>query len=139
MISARIPTNTISLKRAQILSVTRQLLLADMELMEGLGNLVCDYCGGPEGEEPYDGHSVTCPFADAVEAVFQPRAVGDEAIKAEALQIRDALVTLVAADYHMMAMDEPCPYCDSDLGHEDDCVMKAVLEVLTYVPRSELV
>lgn len=124
--------------RAELLITARELLWADAQLMGDLGNHGCDYCVGSD-EKRHDGHSIACPFADMVEILFRKRTVGEEAIRVEALEIRDAIVNLMAADYHMMGMDEPCPYCESEFSHRDNCVITEVLEVLTHIPREVLV
>ena len=121
--------------RAQLLVATRDLLMADAEMMDDMGNSGCDYCKGGDDDVP-DGHDLECPFASAFEIVLQERAQGEEAIKEEAKAIRDALVYLVSADFQLMGTQSPCMYCDDVYSHEEDCVFDAAIDTLVRIPRA---
>jgi hypothetical protein len=121
-------------ERAQLLMAARDLMFADAEMMDDLGNHGCHYCTGGDDDVP-DGHDLGCPFANMVEILIQPRAHGETAIKEECKAIRDALVYLVAADFQLMGTRPPCLYCDSIESHEEGCVLADAVEILALIPR----
>lgn len=120
-------------KRAQLIVDLRNLVYADAELMEDFGNNGCDYCGAD------DGHEEHCVFADAFGILLQDRANGIEGIKAEALEIRDALVMLLSADYHLMGTLADCAYCGSAYSHKGNCVFNDALETIIRIPRNDFI
>ena len=124
-------------QRAQLLIATRNLLYADAELMDDLGNSGCDYCGGGDEDVP-DGHDLSCNFATAFELLLQERAVGEEEIRKETMAIRDALVMLIADDFSMMLAKDPCWYCESEHSHTDECVFNNAIETLSRIKREDL-
>lgn len=126
--------------RAELLVALRELMYKDAELMEAnghdaLGNDGCDYCNG--SEDTYDGHGEHCPFANAVELLFQDRAITLEGIKEEARELRWALVDLASEDYLMMEETEPCTHCDGD-EHTGGCPLHNALQVVKRITLESL-
>ena len=121
-------------ERAQLLVALRDLVYADAMLMEDFGNKNCDYCSGGDDDVP-DGHDLTCNFAAAFDILLHERATGEEEIKAEITDIRDALVMLISEDMELSGSTGPCPYCDSEYSHEDDCVFEEAIQTLIRIPR----
>lgn len=134
------PVSKLVQQRAQLLVATRDLLYADAEMMEDFGNSNCDYCTGGDEDVP-DGHDLDCPFANAFEIILEERAQGEGAIRQEALDIRDALVMLVATDFSLMGVNTPCDYCgvDNEHPHTDSCVFNAAVDILETIKRSDLI
>jgi hypothetical protein len=132
---------TLRVARADLLIALRELMYKDAELMEAngidaLGNDGCHYCKG--SEEYGDGHDKHCPFANAVELLFQHRATTLEGIKAEARELRWTLVDLASADYLMSNVTVPCTHCD-EYEHTDACALQQALKVVKRITTESLI
>ena len=67
----------------------------------------------------------------------------DKNLKADALEMRDALVELLAAEFELIYHSDDevniCPFCNENLkfGHDPACVYDRALQLLRKIPREE--